>query len=138
MKKDYIPLKDCEVRSVYILNSRNLSFGIFDESNCFIGLRRKFNSIFLDKELHFDCGGTAFPLSKIQSVPYQLCLKLSLGSYDRKTGLEVQFDKPIVDGGKGWFFKETGISSKEIRPCSKSNNELFNYLKNLEEKLNDK
>jgi hypothetical protein len=40
---------------VYKLESRNLSYGVWDGKSGFIGIRLKFHSRFLDTELHWDC-----------------------------------------------------------------------------------
>jgi hypothetical protein len=122
---------NCKVGNIYILNSRNLEFGVFTGAGTFIGLRNKFEDTFLDQELHFERGGTAQPLYHFGSVPDNIPLTISLGAYDRKTGRTVEFDKPIVDGGKGWYFSDNEVSSRDIMPCSKGNDLLFNYLKNV-------
>jgi|LauGreDrversion4_2_1035121.scaffolds.fasta_scaffold20193_8 hypothetical protein len=126
-----IPYYNCKVGNIYILNSRNLGFGVFTGAGTFIGLRTKFENVFLDKELHVDRGGTARPLYHFGSVPNNIPLATSLGTYDEKTGKEVEFDKPIVDGGRGWYFVDTEVPSRDIMPCSKGNTLLFNYLKNV-------
>ncbi len=127
----YIPLSDCKVRSVYSLNSRNLKFGVFTTSNTFIGIRNKFDYDFLDHELHYERRGTAFPLEKIGEIPEKIELVTSLGTYDTATGKDVKFDKPVSDGGKGWYFIDDEFSSLKIMPCRKANFLLFNYLKKI-------
>lgn len=131
MTNSHIALDNCKVGNIYILNSRNLEFGVFTSAGTFIGLRNKFEDIFLDKELHVDRGGTARPLYHFGSVPDNIPLATSLGTYDEKTGKAVEFDKPIVDGGRGWYFVDTEVSSRDIMPCSKANTLLFNYLKGV-------
>lgn len=131
----YIPVTDCKVGHIYTLNSRNLDFGAFTIQNTFIGLRTKFDDTFLDDELHHDLGGTASPLKEISVLPNTIPLKLDLGSYDLVTKEDVAFDKPVADGGKGWYFIKDGKSSKNIRPCRKFNKELFEYLQNLKVNL---
>ena len=132
MRNSHIALDNCKVGNIYILNSRNLEFGVFTSSGTFIGLRTKFEDTFLDQELHYDKGGTAIPMYHFGSVPNNITLAASLGSYDRKTGRAVEFDKPVVGGGKGWHFLDTGESSASIMPCIKDNVPLFSYLKNVE------
>lgn len=129
----HLPLIDCKLNYIYTLNSRNLDFGVFTIKNTFIGIRNKFDSSFLDEELHYDRGGTALPLIEICKLPEDIPNKIDLGSYDIVTKLDVSFDRPLSDGGKGWFFIKDGISSKDIRPARKSNNSLFEFLKNLKE-----
>lgn len=132
MSNSHIAFYNCKVGNVYILNSRNLEFGVFTGAGTFIGLRTKFEDIFLDQELHVDRGGTARPLYHFGSVPDNIPLRTSLGTYDEKTGKAVEFDKPIVDGGRGWYFVDTEVSSRDIMPYSKTNTLLFNYLKDVE------
>ena len=132
MTNSHIAFDNCKVGNIYILNSRNLEFGVFTDAGTFIGLRTKFEYIFLDKELHVDRGGTARPLYHFGSVPDNIPLATSLGTYDEKTGKAVKFDKPIVDGGRGWYFVDTEVSSRDIMPCSKDNALLFNSLKDVE------
>lgn len=131
-KLQYLKLEECQVGTIYRLHSRNLELGVFDRKNCFIGIRQKFDSTFLDHELHWDNGGTAMPLEKIGEVPAEISLQISLGSVDYKSGRNVDFDKPVADGGRGWYFIDTGESSIDIMPCSVSNKELFDYLKNIQ------
>jgi hypothetical protein len=132
MKHPHIAFYDCKVNNIYILHSRNLGFGVFTSSGTFIGLRTKFDNVFLDKELHIERGGTATPMYRFGSIPDNIPLVTSLGTYDEVTGKMVEFDKPIVDGGKGWYFADTGASSTEIKPYNKNNTALFDYLKSLE------
>jgi hypothetical protein len=131
MTNSHIALDNCKVGNIYILNSRNLEFGVFTNAGAFIGLRTKFENVFLDKELHVDHGGTARPLYHFASVPDNIPLATSLGTYDEKTDKAVEFDKPIVDGGRGWYFVDTEISSRDIMPYNKDNTLLFNHLKDI-------
>ena len=132
MSNAHIAFYNCKVGNIYILNSRNLEFGVFTSAGNFIGLRTKFEDAFLDQELHYERGGTAQPLYHFGSVPDGIPLTISLGTYDQKTGKTVEFDKPIVDGGRGWYFVDTKVSSRDIMPCSKANTSLFNHLKDVE------
>lgn len=130
----YIPFADCKIGYIYTLRSRNLKLGVFTQSGTFIGIRTKFESVFLDDELHYDRGGTAKPLAEIEPISNDIPLEIDLGSYDRITQLEVAFDKPIADGGKGWYFTKDGVPSRDIRPCRRTNKDLFIFLKEKEEK----
>jgi len=68
-KKDYLSLEDCKHNYLYKLNSRNLRYGVFDKgTNGFTGIRRKYDSVFLFEEFHWDTGapyGTAYPLEEL-------------------------------------------------------------------------
>ncbi len=127
-----IALGDCLDRHVYRLHSRNLSSGVFVEAReGFIGIREKFDSRYLFTEYHYDTGapyGTAHPYEDLGEIPKEITATEDLGTEDEITKREVSFDKPIVDGGKGWYFVDTGEASKDIRPQSRFNKALFDYL----------
>ena len=124
----YIGIQDCKERGLYKLESRNLSVGVFKAPNVFIGIRYKLGDTFLDWEIHRDSRGTVTPLEFIEECPEDLDLKLSLGSKDLKTGRLVGFDSPISQGGRGWYFLDSGESSRQIRSCRIPNTRLFEYL----------
>lgn len=50
------PLIELKKGRIYKLNSRNLSYAVFDGNTGFIGIREKFGSRFLDMEHHWDIG----------------------------------------------------------------------------------
>ncbi len=125
---DYIALDECQEGTVYRLHSRNLSCGVFDGKNSFIGIREKFDHLFLDSEVHRDDRGTAVPLEPIGEIPGFIPLKMHLGSRDRITGRAVDFDVPVAEGGRGWFFLDDGESSQEIRPQAVGNNDLYRLM----------
>ena len=134
-----ISLSECKKRRVYKLLSRNLSFGVFDGETRFIGIRIKCGSRFLHTEDHWDTGppfGTARPEEDIGTdVPEEIILhprENEGNTVDKITGRDVAFDKPIFDGGKGWFFKDTGESSPDISPIAFENKRLFEFLDKIE------
>ena len=134
-----INLSKCKKRRVYKLLSRNLSFGVFDGETRFIGIRTKCGSRFLDTEDHWDTGppfGTARPEEDIGIyVPEEIILhpRENKGTpVDKITGRDVAFDRPIAEGGKGWFFKDTGESNLDIHPISFDNKRLFEFLDKIE------
>jgi hypothetical protein len=125
---------------VYRIRSRNLSCGVYDGRGGFIGIRKKFGSRYLDCEYwdgRTDLAGvaeylgTAYPQEQIAVVPEGIPLKIHLGTEDEVTGREVAFDLPVADGGKGWYFKDTGEASDKIRPMSVTNKQLFEFLDKL-------
>lgn len=133
----YIALEDCVYRGLYRLHSRNLSVGVFDEKRKgFIGVRRKFDSEFLDTEYHWDTGpphGTCQPLEFLDVLlPQEIVLIEFLGSFDDETQRPVAFERPLRDGGSGWYFTDTGEPSAAIRSHIKSNERLFDWLKGRE------
>jgi len=126
----YISEEECMEGKVYSLHSRNLNIGVYAGEGIFIGIREKFGERYLDKELHIDRGGTARGIRQIGEIRKEIELKIVLGIYDEITGKEVRFDRPIADGGRGWYYVDSGEGCTDIRAVSKANEELF---KNLEE-----
>ena len=134
-----ISLSECKKRRVYKLLARNLSFGVFDGGIRFIGIRTKGGSMFLDTEDHWDTGppfGTAHPDEDVGiDIPEEIILhpcENAGNPVDKITGRDVVFDRPILDGGKGWFFRDTGESSMDISPILFENKMLFELLEKIE------
>lgn len=137
---EWIPLTECKPRRLYRLRSRNLSVGVFDGKDGFIGIRVKFGNRFLDTEYHWDKGpphGTAKPLEDLGlDLPDPTLLANSLPTEDRETGRPVAFDRTpatVEEGGnsaglKGWYFTDTGEYSHNIWAVSKINRELYLWL----------
>ena len=83
-----INLKDCKPRFIYKIQSRNLSFGVFDGTNGFIGIREKLGSLYLFKEYYCDGRnplGTVLVLKEIEQTPGNLLIKETLGTIDAHT-----------------------------------------------------
>lgn len=131
---DYIKLPDCKPRMLYQIYSRNLILGVFDGKDGFLGIREKFNSRYIFTEYHWDgeCFATVKPIKEIELVPAYLILEETLGSVDNITGRDVGFDSPLVEGGKGWYYLDTGESDQNIKPYCKGNKDLFEYLEQQE------
>jgi hypothetical protein len=129
----YIPLSACKHGFLYRLNARNLIQGVFNENtNGFIGIREKFGDEYLFTEYHWDTGapfGTVKPIELLEQVQDGIPVMDNLGSFDSVTNQKVAFDRPITDGGKGWYFVETGISSQDIQSVNRSNRELEDWLR---------
>jgi len=51
-----------------------------------------------------------------------------LGSVDDETQRPVEFDRPVDQGGRGWYFVDTGESSLEIMASAVPNKPLFEFL----------
>lgn len=77
-----IPVNQLVKGKVYRLDSRNLSCGVWDGDNGFIGIRTKFGARFLDHEIRDldDHYGTAKPEEVIGEIPAELSLDISLGT----------------------------------------------------------
>jgi len=128
---DYIPLENCVKGRLYKLHSRNLAAGVFDGKRGFIGIREKFDQRYLFTEYHWDSPAfaTAKPIEDLGvDVPEDIPVQESLGSFDQITQRPTAFDKPVADGGRGWYFTDTGEASRDIRSYSKSNEELFKWI----------
>lgn len=130
-----IPLQDCEDRFAYKISSRNLIFGVFNVKNSgFIGIREKFGEEYLFTEYHYDTGspfGTVIPKEKLIKLPDDIKLCEILSTQDKITGRNVLFDKPTSEGGKGWYYEDTGEPNQEIVPVSVSNKKLFHWIKSI-------
>jgi hypothetical protein len=142
---NYLPLSECVKGRVYDIHSRNLSIGVFDGDRGFIGIRQKFNSRYLFTEYHWDSPpfATVKPLKYLElDVPNGMLVAehMSDDTFDSITNRIVKFDKPISEGGRGWYFVDTNEASVAIRPVSAPDNkELFEFLDEIQRKhLNDK
>lgn len=134
-----IPLGECKDRVVYEIESRNLIVGVFVKERAgFIGIREKFRSRFLFMEYHYDTGapyGTVRPLKELTMAPEDMPLSEHVETLDQVTRRPVAFDRPVVDGGKGWYFIDTGEASEEIDPAYIENEKLFKFLEKIEKAI---
>jgi hypothetical protein len=77
-----LALEDLVARGIYRLQSRNLAVGVFDSEIGFIGIREKFNDLYLFKEYHYDHGGmhgTARPLELLGLLDASIPIRETLG-----------------------------------------------------------
>jgi len=129
-----IPLEDCVKGRLYRFASRNFNLGVFDGDKGFIGIREKFGSRYLSTELHWHADenfGTVWDIHDLGiDLPSEVpLLERMPGSLDQTTGRMVAFDKPVAEGGKGWYFTDTGEPAGEAaRPCTIANRALFDWL----------
>lgn len=130
-----IEVEDLIVGRVYALRCRNLLYGVWDGEGGFIGRRFKLGYWYLFTEYHCDfsrhCGTVRHMEDTGIDVPEGVPLTLRLGSEDEITGRPVAFDKPVDEGGKGWYFTDTGEPSRDIMACSVTNVELGKFLREL-------
>jgi hypothetical protein len=132
-RDEFIPLADCEPRRLYLIHSRNLTLGVYDPAQQgFIGVREKFGSRYLFTEMHWELGaqgfGTVKPLEALELLPEEIELRERTDTTDGPSGRPVAFDRPVADGGKGWYFMDTGEADQTIRASSRSNPALLAYL----------
>ena len=140
MNEGPLPLTACVAGHAYRLASRNLAAGVFDGATGFIGIRSKFGSRYLFREYHIDTGapfGTARPLADLGALPAGIPIAESLGTIDRRTGRAVAFDRPMAQGGRGWYYTDTGVPSTQIAPEAQTNKLLFDWLAALERRLSE-
>lgn len=140
MKKAYLEINACKHGHIYKLHSRNLVLGVFNsESASFVGIREKFGDRFLDSELHWDNGppfGTAKPKAEIGKIPDGFEVSTHLGpTIDIATKRPVAFDRPVMQGGRGWYFVDTNEASQAIRPKTPANTPLFEFLQEAEKSV---
>ena len=81
---NYIPIDKCVNRRLYRIQSRNLTLGVFNSlTNGFFGLRKKFDSIYIFQEYHYDNGppyGTVFPIEElVDELPSNIQMVRILG-----------------------------------------------------------
>lgn len=131
---DYIPLNECIKGHLYRIHSRNLTMGVFNGKDGFIGIRKKFDSLYLFTEFHWDvpagCFATVRPLEDLSVVPESIPLTEDLGTVDEHTGRAVYFDRPVADGGRGWLYRDTDepvIKNDGI--FGQPNTALYNWIK---------
>ena len=133
---EFIPLENCKDRFLYRIDSRNLSLGVFNLSkNGFTGIREKMGNYFLFTEYHYKADTnypTAYPREELESIPENMPLEIVLDKIDYKTRRPIAFDKPLSEGGRGWYFLDDKKASKDIEPISLLNNQLFDWLKKKE------
>jgi hypothetical protein len=130
-----VNVKDLEPRRLYRIRSRNLKVAVWTGSE-FLGLRNKFWHLRLDEEYAHEEAGIFRTVSAAEPLPHWLPEEIPLvrafPAVDQDTGRAVDFDLPIADGGRGWFFLDTDEASEAIRPVSYQNQELFDFLRALE------
>ena len=135
-------MAQCIPRRVYQIRCRNLSFGVWNGKESpwagFIGIREKFGSEYLFTEYHCDTGaphGTVFEHKDLGiDLPVGIELKAHLHDLDQISGRHVQFDKPVRDGGRGWYFLDdnTSCDLSKTKIFAQRNDALFNFLKEIE------
>ena len=70
IESKHIPLADCKDRQLYRINSRNLTYGVFDAATGgFNGLRTKFGSTYVFMEYHWDKGPPYGTVRPVEALP---------------------------------------------------------------------
>lgn len=128
--------KDLKARHIYRVRARNLEGpSVYAGNGIFYGIREKFGSRFTESEYlnaeMFRPFNTCTPLEDLGEMPADVELRASDPTIDRHTRREVAFDKPISDGGRGWYFLDTGEASQEIYAVRRDNKAFYLFLESL-------
>lgn len=132
--ESYIRLPDCKKGYLYRLHSRNLSYGVYDGNEGFIGIRLKFHDRYLFTEYHWDQGppyGTVKPMEEVCPLPEGVIPQEDLGSVNSKTGRKVQWDYDK----KAWVYFDTQEMMNEGFACIVDNTPLFNFIDKYEKDI---
>lgn len=139
-----LSVAECKPGRLYRFRSRNLWLGVFNglpgSEAGFIGIREKFGSRYLFTEYHHETGGCFGTVSGVKDAGLDLPSGIRLSDHaentvDSHTGRVVMFDKPVAQGGRGWYYVDTGESSAAIRPTDCGNPKLFVWLDAQEQLL---
>jgi len=135
--KGNIPnLDQCIKGRVYKIHCRNLAYGVYDGKGGFIGIREKFNQRYLFTEYHWDFsehyGTVGEAIDLTIDLPNDIPLETYLETIDEVSKRPVSFDRPVKEGGRGWFFTDTNEENQEIRPIALHNDKLFQFLELVE------
>jgi hypothetical protein len=122
---------------VYAIRSRNLSVGVYDGDDGFVGIRKKFNERYLFTEyLARNCGGTqlgldtVYPKELLDTLPEGLEIKERDGLWCDTCGQRGYSDKT-----KSWPESDScdgGCGKPDLR--WKSNQPLFDFLDSYEDR----
>lgn len=144
----YLTVDQLKPGYLYRLRSRNLALGVYREDcHGFVGIREKFDSLFLFTEYHYDTGGsvgTAMPEEELEPCPVT-DLRESLGTECGRCKTRAWFEKfsddfPAPDEpypGQGrwrceggcWEADPYGGASKGgTEPWSMPNKALYDWL----------
>jgi hypothetical protein len=127
-----LPLVACVKGRLYKFNARNFFIGVYNGHGGFVGIRTKFGYRFLDTEYHWDQGPPYGTVQEVEdtgiALPEGIPLETTLGTMDRDTCRPMDFDRPVKDGGKGWYFTDTGEAGPDAQPVAVGNNALFEWL----------
>lgn len=127
-----IPLEQLLRGHLYRLQSRNLRQGVYDGRGGFIGVREKFGYRYLFTEYYYTgSDGTANALEDLGPIPDDIQALEDLGTVDRGTNRLVAFDRPVAEGGRGWYYIDTDDTDQNIDAVTVSNVALFDYLESL-------
>jgi hypothetical protein len=128
-----IPLSQCQDHHLYQIQSRNLSYGVFDKARSgFVGIRTKFGNRYLATEYHWDIDepyGTVQPIAMIELCPV-VNIAEDLGTHCNTCKSPVIYN--WVWGG--WQHENPAMDKicHQIISTNTSNRPLFYYLESYE------
>lgn len=134
--QDSIPVENLINGNIYELRSRNLAVGVWVESQMgFIGIREKFNELYLFMEYEYTTGGrlgTAVPVKNLGiSVPYNIPLTEYLGTECGTHHVQMLFNKDL----KKWVHVGETEPCETPKPFLLNNLELFDLLEVLDKPI---
>lgn len=151
--KKYIPKEECKLGFVYRICSRNLAYGVYTghEKGGFVGVREKFDSLFLFEEYHWDNGppfGTVKPIEEVCELPEGMSPHEYKYLYieNPETGEKIEIERvhdqsrsPTEEDPRHYFYdvyKESGeeipyLLWKKSKVRYADNKELFDFLEKL-------
>jgi hypothetical protein len=147
-----IPKEQCKDRKLYRIHSRNLLFGVFRATTGgFLGLREKFDRVYVFEEYHYDNGppyGTVRPIEELpEELPEGIQNEVDLGAKCSKCGRDSEYiDWP--EGGEreitlqsgetrmvpGLWKHLDGTRCEDMYGHTKDNYALDKWLQEMEEK----
>lgn len=138
-QRQRVPLNECVPRRLYKIGCRNLVLGVFDGKTGFIGIREKFGDEYLFTEFHWDTGPPHGTVHSVEDsgidLPSEIEAVEGFGPLDGVSRRPVGFDRPLSEGGRGWYFKDSNEASPDIRPVQLENQALFDWLMAKEREL---
>lgn len=135
-----ISLKDCKHGYTYRIRSRNLTAGVFDaQKKGFVGIREKFNHLYLFTEFHHDTGapyGTVAPQEEIEKCPLE-DIRESLGTFCTVCDRESDFREtnPEKHTGEWFHMDDKTVLCKDGHPRGKQNDKLYKYLEPITDRV---
>ena len=155
--KDYIPLDKCKKGYLYKIHSRNLSLGVYNGEQGFIGIREKFGYFYLFIEFHWDQGppyGTVKPIEELLALPADIPLeeyeKHDFGydwaddpiTLEKRPVIRRDLKKGEESHGRRHEFVDEWADTKErlpdnVYPYFRDNKALFSWLRKVQKEYYD-
>jgi len=92
-----VPYYDCIPRRLYKIGSRNLTYGVYDGEQGFIGIRVKFSAVYLFAEYHWDQGPPHGTVHTVIDTGIDLPEEIELKVYVFSTENTHSTYKPLLD-----------------------------------------